>query len=1071
MADVFVSYASANRERVAPMVAALEAEGWSVWWDRAIAGGEAFDRAIEEAIDQARCIVVVWSAESVESEWVRTEANEGLERGILVPVAIDPVRPPLAFRRSQTLDFSAAPDFDGLTAAVAGHVPREADKTARQAQLVGRDGELATLDSTIQRVAHGAGAMLLISGEAGVGKTRLTREAVAHARDHKLLTLTGHSSEMEGAPPYEPFIEHIEQSVRIIPAEALRLALGENAPEIAKLMPELRALYDDIPESIPLPPDQDRRYLLHGFGEFLERAATAQPMLLVFEDLHWADESTCIMLRHLASRLQRCPVLLLGTYRDTELAPGSPFARILQELVRERLCDDIHLKRLTRQEVAELLEARTNSAPPEQLIDLIFSETEGNAFFVEEVYRNLEESGRLFDSEGNFRAGIEISDTDVPRGVRLVLEQRLERISDNGRKALTTAAVAGRLFSFELLERVADVDVDTLLDVLDEAIAASLVEDVSSRREARYQFAHELIRQTLLASLSLPRRQRLHLRIGDAMSDLADESRVSEVAHHYYQAGAAADPDKTVDYLHRAGERALDALAFEDALRQLDLALEIAQDDAWEIRAQLELVRARALRGSARVEDALAAFESALDHKLPDATYEQLLRERAQLLVDLFRGAEALPGIEELLSRSKARGDETVELEAQLLLAEARYRISLDTPEAQLPAREAAERAIELARAVSNRRALAEALLLSTHFVDYWKDYRPQAQQNLREAKQIGIELDDEDIQIDAETMALRVNIFTPVEWDIAAEEIRERLEARRDPIRLKEHLFWMIMPTRTGGGFERSVEVCQGAIDIAARLGVAPVQYPTFKSYPLMDLGRFDEAWQSIEEEPSDEQYRFGRALQRFGFLAFRAYLGDAESVLADAPALLTEGFALGRAWMTDSLVNLVCRCGSQAGLVEATEAFLQDALAETGSRPNPVERAELSLAKGNAQAAVEEALKAAAYFANNTMPAPRVEAVETAIRALAALERWPEVVEHANDAIDFADGCSFARLQWRLYAHRARAYAALDRAAEAAADRTAGRAIFERIAGTIADPSLKGSYQGQAQASGLFE
>ena len=262
MAEVFVSYASQDRDRVGPIVDALESAGWSVWWDRAISGGAAFDRAIEEAIDEARCIVVVWSAQSVESEWVRTEANEGLERGVLVPVAIDDSRPPLAFRRTQTLDFSNGNgDVEALVSAVRGLVPLDREAGTARTECVGRDSEIARVTDAVRSASEGVGSLLLISGEAGVGKSRLTSEAATAARALDLLVLTGHSSEMEGAPPYEPLIEHIEQSVRIVDPAALRAALGENAPEVAKLMPELRQLYPDIQAPIEMPPDQDRRYL------------------------------------------------------------------------------------------------------------------------------------------------------------------------------------------------------------------------------------------------------------------------------------------------------------------------------------------------------------------------------------------------------------------------------------------------------------------------------------------------------------------------------------------------------------------------------------------------------------------------------------------------------------------------------------------------------------------------------------------------------------------------------------------------------------------------------------------
>ncbi|MGH6909524.1 MAG: TIR domain-containing protein, partial [Phenylobacterium sp.] len=262
MSDVFVSYSSQDRARVVPLVQALERRGWSVWWDRKIDAGTAFDREIEAAIDEAKCIVVVWSENSVQSDWVRSEASEGLNRGILAPVAIDPVRPPLAFRLTQTVDLTAADaSLEPLIEAVRRHCPLANRGGRNQSPFTGRAVELAHLEGLLQRARGGDGALVLLSGEAGVGKTRLVKEVEALARQGGMLALTGRCVLAEGAPPYQPLLEQIEQVGRLAPGPALRTALGENAPELAKLMPELRQQFPDIPMPIELPPDQERRYL------------------------------------------------------------------------------------------------------------------------------------------------------------------------------------------------------------------------------------------------------------------------------------------------------------------------------------------------------------------------------------------------------------------------------------------------------------------------------------------------------------------------------------------------------------------------------------------------------------------------------------------------------------------------------------------------------------------------------------------------------------------------------------------------------------------------------------------
>ncbi|MGH7894495.1 MAG: ATP-binding protein, partial [Candidatus Binatia bacterium] len=441
--------------------------------------------------------------------------------------------------------------------------------------LVGRGPERAKLLHAVEQARSGAGALVLLVGEAGVGKTRLVEEMASEARRTGLRVLIGHCVDQQGAPPYLPTIEHIEEAARQVPPETLRQALGENAPEIAKLMPELRLRYADIPDAVTLPPEQERRYLLRAVSEFVERAARTTPLVLVFEDLHWADESTLLLVQHMAQRLPQIPVLVLGTYRDAELKPGRPLAAVLPGLLRQRLAEEIVLRRLTEDGVAALLEGRAGSKPPRELVALVYAETEGNPFFVEEVFRHLHESGKLFDEAGRWRSGVQIADTEVPRSVGLVIGQRLERVGDDCRRILTIAALAGKTFRSDLLGVFQGIGEDDLLDALEEAAGATLIEDVSTGREARYAFIHEQIRQSLLALLSTARRQRLHLRMADAMEALyrSDaDAHAPDIAYHLYQAGAAAEGRRTASWLGRAAERALDALAFEDALRDLDAA-------------------------------------------------------------------------------------------------------------------------------------------------------------------------------------------------------------------------------------------------------------------------------------------------------------------------------------------------------------------------------------------------------------------------------------------------------------------------------------------------------------------
>jgi predicted ATPase len=1068
MSEVFVSYSSQDRARVKPLVEAIERRGWAVWWDRKIDAGATFDREIETAIDEARCIVVVWSSHSVGSDWVRSEANEGLTRGILVPVAIDPVRPPLAFRLTQTIDMTGAGDsVEALVGAIRRFCPPASRAGREPSPFVGRGEEFAELCDRTGQAAGGAGGLVLLSGEAGVGKSRLVKEIEAHARQQGLLALTGRCVQAEGAPPYQPLLEQIEQAARLVNQDNLRAALGENAPELARLMPELKHQFPDIPEPVALPPDQERRYLLHGCGEFIDRAARAQPMLLVFEDLHWAGESTCRLLRHLAERLHNSPVLMIGTYRATDLESTQPFSQTLHDLVRERLASEIVLERLTKDDVAALLEGRAGQTPPKELVSLIVAETEGNPFFIEELYRHLDETKKLFGEDGAFRPGVTIADTEVPRGVRLIIEHRLAKVGDACRRLLTAAAVAGRQVSYDLLVRIADMAEDPLLEALDQAEAASLVEDVSVGREARYQFVHEQIRQTLLGGLSLPRRQRLHLRVAEALQaggPTAASRDVGDIAYHLYQAGAAADPEVATRFLLSAAQRAVDAVAFEDALKLLEMADEVALEGDRSSRARIQALRGLSLRGAARIDDALHALSEGLALGEDVEGYVALLRQRGALFVDLYRGAEALPDLEKLLGLARAAHDKALELTAQRLLADAHYRLSLDLPEHADLARDACERTIALARDAGDQKALASALMLTAHFVDYWVDYRQTAYANMAEARNIADALGDEVLSLDVATLSLRVATFSPTEYETRAEEILKRLEALRDPIRLNQHLFWMIVPARNAGHLERSIELCDLAIASAARLDIPPVQYPTFKAFALIDLGRYRDASASIDQEVTAGAHRFGRALQRLGRFLLNGQLGAVDAVLAEAEPLMAECRAINRVWMIEMMANgMVSFCAGSEHHAEAVA--LIEKIAPDARIGGPA-RARLSLGTGDALGALELASRARAELAEQGRVLMAAELGELIARCLVQLGRWDEAVGEAGRVIAFCETSGCRHLHWRALAGRSIAHDGLGALAPAAADRDAAGAMLRTLAEAAPSDELRAAFLAQPAA-----
>jgi tetratricopeptide (TPR) repeat protein len=447
----------------------------------------------------------------------------------------------------------------------------------RQA-FVGREAESVTLDRTLEQARNGRGRVVMISGAPGVGKTRIVAEFCIKAQRSGASAYVGGCSERDDPAPFLPFVEILEAALAAAPSpKAFRDALGEEAAEVARLMPQLRRMFPDIPPPLEVPPEQSRRLLLSSFTKVIERAARTNPVILVLEDLHWADEGTLSLLDHLARSISTMRVMVIGTYRDSELGPASPLAHSLEGLIRQHLSETTDLRGLSRTAVGEMIRGLTGHEPAAALVSLIYSTTEGNPFFVEELFQHLVERGRL-NAEGELRDPLGVEDIEVPDNVLLVLRRRVARLSEGAQKALGAAAVIGGSFTFELLHAAIGGDADGLLGCIDEAEGAGVITSTLQYPEALFRFAHELIRRTIIDGQSAARRQRLHLNIAQAMELLyanALGEHAEDLAHHFWSSGAAADPTKAVGYLQMAGEKAVRSSANVEAIGHFRKALQL----------------------------------------------------------------------------------------------------------------------------------------------------------------------------------------------------------------------------------------------------------------------------------------------------------------------------------------------------------------------------------------------------------------------------------------------------------------------------------------------------------------
>jgi class 3 adenylate cyclase/tetratricopeptide (TPR) repeat protein len=596
--------------------------------------------------------------------------------------------------------------------------PRAGTLLAPLTAFVERDAERARLRRLVDDTLLGRGRLALVAGEAGVGKSRLVAEIGDEAQARGMRVLTGHCVEMSGAPPYLPYVEIIEQAISI-PRSSLELwrALGDVAAEIARIAPELRQVFPDIPPPVELPPKLARRYVWNSFGEFVGRAAQGQPLLLVLEDLHWADESALLLTAYLAPLLPEMPVLVLGTCRDLEVDLHHPLARVIGKLGRQRLVERVDLRRLSFDGVRAMVEALAGQPAPEQLVRVIDRETEGNPFFVEEVYLHLVESGVLLDEHGRVRADLQVDEVSVPESIRLVLGQRLERLAMSTREVLVAAAVSGRMFISELVGEVAEAGPDQLVDALDEAERARLL--APGRVPGELMFGHELIRQTLLSGVSAVKRERLHLRTAEAISRLyADdlEAHAGELAYHLLHAGRSVDRVSLVRYLTLAGERAFDAAAFDDAVGYFAKALSLMPNDRQLGRAQLLERLAMALRNVGRWEDALGTMNDALDRYEMLGQVEAIGRLGWAMVYQLVWTARFVEGVDVGRRTLAALGNSVSADKARLLSALA-FAISVGGDHAA--ARATFDQGRALAEQVGNERAMADVLHMQTihHFV------------------------------------------------------------------------------------------------------------------------------------------------------------------------------------------------------------------------------------------------------------------------------------------------------------------------------------------------------------------
>jgi class 3 adenylate cyclase/tetratricopeptide (TPR) repeat protein len=576
--------------------------------------------------------------------------------------------------------------------------------------FVGRVDELNTLRTAIDRGVAGHARLVLVVGEPGIGKTRLVEEATTYASIRGARVCWGHSYEGDVGVPYLPFVEALRAYTRAVPDDVLREELGANGSEVATLVSELHQRFTDLPPSLPLAGDAERLRLFDGVTTFLQRASRDAPVVLVLDDLHWADKPTLLLLQYLARNLDRDRLVICGTYRDVDLDRRHPLADALTVLRRESIFERVLLRGLDRDGVKALIEVIGEQETPDDFATTIFRETEGNPFFVAEILRHLAETGALRRVDGEWTGTPESVAEHLPEGIREVIGRRLDRLSDAANRMLSTAAAMPSGFTLDVVRAVTGDDEDAVLDQLDEALEAQIVRERSGV-PGTYEFTHALIRQTLYNELNTPRRVRLHRQIAEALEAVTlGEPPLGELAYHWFQAAPGGASAKALEYATRAAERAMVQVAYEEAARFYDYALqahELEDDHDSARRAALLMNLASAQRQAGDTDAANATLRevAAIARELGDGLLlGQAALARTEMSWSSYGGdPEKVAVIEEAL-QSLPEGEDA--LRAKLLSLLGNDVAFLDAERHE----RLADEAVAAARRSGDSRAIAIAL-------------------------------------------------------------------------------------------------------------------------------------------------------------------------------------------------------------------------------------------------------------------------------------------------------------------------------------------------------------------------
>jgi len=592
--------------------------------------------------------------------------------------------------------------------------------TATDVELVGRADELGRLEAAWRDALAGRVTIALVSGEPGIGKTRLVSEFARARHAGGAAVLAGRCDEELGVP-FEPFAGALAHLATAIPARELRTQLGAAAPLVARIVPGLSAQFPHADTDARPDPEIERAEFVEAVIGWLAQVSASAPVVLILDDLHWADSPSLHLLRALARDPRPARVLVLGTYREVELSRTHPLSDVLADLRRETSVARVSLGGLPEAEVASMVDNVGDDllVPADAHLAAALAEaTDGNPFFLLEMIRHLNENEwqvGATPAPGSEHAAARFS---LPEGVREVIGKRLSRLSDAANDLLQVAAVIGRTFDIGVVVEVTERSELEVLALVKQAMAARLVGEVAGVID-RFEFTHALIQETLRTEVPTSLRVRLHRRIAEAIERLAGarlDAHLGALAFHYGEAAASGCVDEAVDYARRAAENAMQSLAFEDAVVYLERALAVAglrDEPAPAERAALQLALAQAyfsLHDPDRVRPAAVAAVDAARTAGPAAAAELGAAAILLWLLNTYGGDALVADVSLIHEALAAVGEEHVAIRVELLDVLAfRMSVQLNAGDHSVHAAYA-DQAVALARMTGDPRLLADAL-------------------------------------------------------------------------------------------------------------------------------------------------------------------------------------------------------------------------------------------------------------------------------------------------------------------------------------------------------------------------